>query len=216
MGGDPKHSVHQALVCTSKSPQVIDLPMVLIAESLSPAIRGSSAIDGSVDTRLHAACDGEREDRRIAGMGGGSGVVAGVEPDGAKRGCPIPRHRRSPTIVRLFLWCGYSDSNPGPAPSIRDAGRAAEPVSVWCMSSSCDAHIKKEVIFRRVDPLLLVRQAFRRAGRTQKRICGAVIEQIGEANGGLGEAARQPAVPPAGPGVSPSPSSRSASTSWKH
>jgi hypothetical protein len=30
------------------------------------AFRGSSAIDGYVDTRLHAARDGEREDRRIA------------------------------------------------------------------------------------------------------------------------------------------------------
>lgn len=30
------------------------------------AFRGSSAIDGYVDTRLHAARDGEREDRRVA------------------------------------------------------------------------------------------------------------------------------------------------------
>jgi hypothetical protein len=65
---------------------------------------------------------------------------------------------------------------------------------------SCTSH-QKEGIFRRVDPLLLVRQAFHRAGGTQQRLCGAVIEQIGEANGGLGEAEGQPEVHPPGPGL---------------
>ena len=60
----------------------------------------------------------------------------------------------------------------------------------------------REGIFRGVDPLLLVRQAFRRAGGTQKRLCAAAIGQADmEANGGVGEASGQPEVHPPGPGL---------------
>ena len=45
-----------------------------------------------------------------------------------------------------------------------------------------DLTSKKVLIFRRVDPLLLVRQTLHRLGGTQKRFCGALKEQLGEAN----------------------------------
>jgi hypothetical protein len=50
----------------------------------------------------------------------------------------------------------------------------------------------REAIFRGVDPLSPMRQALRCAGETRSG--------FGEANGGLGEAAGQPEVHPAGPG----------------
>src|SRR4029453_18591819 len=50
---------------------------------------------------------------------------------------------------------------------------AVPPASVCCMVRSCDApHIKKEVILREVDPLLLVRQAFHRAGEPRSGFAG--------------------------------------------
>jgi hypothetical protein len=85
--------------------------------------------------------------------------------------------------VRLFLWCGPGTQTldllfPYQTPR---AGKPAkrllrEFVHVMDLTS------KKGVIFRRVDPLLLVRQTLHRLGGTQKRFCGALKEQIGEAN----------------------------------
>jgi hypothetical protein len=105
------------------------------------AFRGSSAIDGYVDTRLHAARDGEREDRRVAitvekqrddedgitWMAQLEVVDLGVDEDGDP--------------ITSVVWTHLPDATPNPK-----AKEASHEQIVWDFISDHDGEFKKSDI----------------------------------------------------------------------